>query len=90
MDKATIDRFITESKNWKYQNKALEKEFVFKDFYEAIKFVNKVAEIAELRQHHPDIKILYNKVCLSTYSHETGEISDSDFELVTALDLIKV
>ena len=51
----------------------------FKDFKEAMKFVNKVAEIADKEDHHPDFKIVYNKVWLDLSTHSIGGLSENDF-----------
>lgn len=57
----------------------LRRQFTFKDFKEAIQFVNKVAELAESEGHHPDITIFYNKVQLDLFTHAVGRLSDNDF-----------
>ncbi len=57
----------------------LRRQFTFKNFKEAIAFVNKVAELAESEGHHPDITIFYNKVQLDLFTHAVGGISENDF-----------
>jgi 4a-hydroxytetrahydrobiopterin dehydratase len=81
-----IKEMMFESKNWGNSNKKLEKTFKFKDFNDAIGFVNKVAKISETQNHHPDIEIKYNKVKLSITDHEKGEVSDKCYKLVKAID----
>lgn len=73
--------------NWDTSTDALRKTFTFHSFEEAIAFVNKVAEIAQLHNHHPDIDIRYNKVTLVTTSHDAGSrVTKKDVALATAID----
>jgi 4a-hydroxytetrahydrobiopterin dehydratase len=59
---------------WKNENNSLKQTFEFKDFKGAIDFVNKVADLAEKHDHHPDIFIQYNKVTLTLTTHHDGSI----------------
>jgi len=60
---------------------ALERTFELDSFAEAIAFVNKVAELAERENHHPDISVSYRKVTLRWTTHSAGGITDRDREL---------
>lgn len=60
--------------------------FKFKDFKEAMAFVNKVADLAESEGHHPDITIVYNKVNLDLFTHSVGGLSENDFILASKLN----
>jgi 4a-hydroxytetrahydrobiopterin dehydratase len=62
----------------------LEREFRFDDFAAAIAFVNRVAELAESENHHPDIDVRWNKVTLRWITHSAGGITDRDRELAGA------
>ena len=66
---------------WVVADGALEREFRFADFAEALAFVNRVAELAEEADHHPDIEIHWNRVRLRWWTHVTGTITDRDHEL---------
>jgi 4a-hydroxytetrahydrobiopterin dehydratase len=66
--------------------KKIERKFKFKDFKEAIKFVNKTADIAEEEQHHPDIKIFYNLVTITLWTHAVDGLSENDFILASKID----
>jgi 4a-hydroxytetrahydrobiopterin dehydratase len=79
---------LNESKGWSDSKQKLERTFKFKDFNESIDFVNKVSKIAEKQNHHPDIKINYNKVKLSITDHEKGGVSEKCHKLVKAIDKI--
>lgn len=64
----------------------LRRQFKFKDFMEAIDFVNKVAKIANEEGHHPDIYIFYNKVQLDLFTHAVGGLSENDFIMASKVD----
>ena len=66
---------------WAEVDDALEREFKFDDFVEAMAFVNRVAELAESEDHHPDIDIRWNRVTLRWSTHSAGGITDRDREL---------
>ena len=60
---------LAKVREWKMNGKAIEKEFKFKNFIQAMKFVNWVAELAEAESHHPDISIHYNQVRFTVWTH---------------------
>lgn len=60
---------------------ALERTFSFGGFREELAFVNRVGELAEAENHHPDIAIHYNRVTLRWWTHTAGGITDRDREL---------
>jgi len=57
----------------------LEREFKFKNFVEALAFTNKVGEVAEAENHHPDIYLSWGKVRISLWTHKIGGLSENDF-----------
>jgi 4a-hydroxytetrahydrobiopterin dehydratase len=66
---------------WSETDGALERVFRFGDFTQAMAFVNRVAELAQSEDHHPDIAIHYNRVVLRWSTHSAGAITDRDREL---------
>ena len=63
------------------------RDFKFKDFAEAMSFVNRVAEAAEQRNHHPDILIHgWNNVRLTLSTHSEGGVTDADHALAQQID----
>lgn len=78
--------------DWDEADNALRKTFTFRDFKGALAFVNKVGEIAERLQHHPDICMRdYNKVSISTTTHDDGNtITAKDRELIELVDSIGI
>jgi 4a-hydroxytetrahydrobiopterin dehydratase len=67
--------------NWGEVDGALQREFRFANFVDALAFVNRVGELAEAENHHPDIAIHYNVVTLRWWTHTAGGITDRDREL---------
>jgi len=72
---------IVEEKKIKYQ-------FKFKDFAEAMDFINKVAEILEKENHHPDMCIYYNKVNITLWTHFISGLHENDFILAAKIEKI--
>jgi 4a-hydroxytetrahydrobiopterin dehydratase len=64
----------------------LEKEYRFKDFREALAFTNKVGDVAEAQQHHPDIFLAWGKVKLTIWTHKINGLTESDFILAAKAD----
>jgi 4a-hydroxytetrahydrobiopterin dehydratase len=73
--------------DWSQRPDALEKDFEFKDFAQAIAFVNRVAEVAEEANHHPDILVHgRNKVRLTLSTPSEGGLTDADHALARRID----
>lgn len=66
---------------WTEVDGALERTFQFDSFVEALAFVNRVGELAESEDHHPDIAINYSRVTLRWWTHTAGGITDRDRDL---------
>ena len=63
---------------WSEVDSALERTFQLESFVEALAFVNRVGDLAEAENHHPDIAIHYNRVTLRWWTHTAGGITDRD------------
>ncbi len=81
-----IDAHLKVVPAWKVDSGELTRTFSFKDFREALEFVNKVGELAEGAGHHPDIDIRYNRVRLALVTHDAGGLTAKDFDLASAVD----
>lgn len=68
--------------------KAIQKKFTFGNFKEALAFVNRVGELAEQSDHHPDITITYSKVLVTLSTHSAGGLTNKDFELAGHIEKI--
>lgn len=77
-----IDELVAVSEGWKTNQKSLTKIYTFADFKEAVSFVNRMAEIAESIDHHPDILISYRTVQLTLTTHSSGGITAMDSEFI--------
>lgn len=76
-----------EGSQWTRQGDEIVRERTFDDFAAAIVFVNRVAEVAEEANHHPDILLHgWNKVRLSLTNHSAGGLTEADFEMAKRLD----
>jgi len=76
------------SAEWKIaaDNKSLAREFHFKDFYRTMSFVNALAHIANIEDHHPDLEVGYN-YCRARYStHAINGLSENDFICAAKID----
>lgn len=84
--KNEIEERLKSLQGWKRDDNEIEKKYQFGDFAEAMAFVNRVAEAAEAADHHPDIKISYNKVKMSLSTHSEGGVTDKDLSLAAQID----
>ena len=81
-------RLVDVPAGWAEVDGALEREFSFDGFPEAVAFVNRVAELAEAERHHPDIALSYRTVTLRWWTHSAGGVTPRDRELaVRSADL---
>ena len=65
---------------WTLDGDAIRKQFTFKDFVEAMEFVNCIAPKAQAADHHPDILINYKRVTLTYSTHSEGGLTAKDFD----------
>lgn len=74
---------------WEIENeKKIRRVFSFKNFKEAMVFVNKVAKLAEAEVHHPDITIHYNKVTIELWTHAIRGLSENDFIVAAKIEAL--
>ena len=74
---------------WSQRPDALEHDFEFDDFAGAMAFVDRVAEVAEEANHHPDILVHgWNKVRLTLSTHSEGGLTDADHALARRIDAL--
>ena len=90
LNKSEVERLLAEVPGWTLAGKWITKEFKFKNFVEAMKFVNRVAEVAEAEGHHPDIHIHYNLVRFDTWTHAIDGLSENDFILAAKINSLHV
>jgi 4a-hydroxytetrahydrobiopterin dehydratase len=83
-----VSRRLAGLKGWTLAGNAIQKQFTFANFKEAMFFVNGVAAVAENSGHHPDMTINYNRVTLGLSTHDSGGITGKDFDLARRIEAI--
>jgi 4a-hydroxytetrahydrobiopterin dehydratase len=78
---AEIQQALQALPGWKKSGNAIERNFQFTNFLQAMDFVNQIAEAAEAVNHHPDIHISYNKVTMALVSHDSGGVTQRDVRM---------
>jgi 4a-hydroxytetrahydrobiopterin dehydratase len=74
------------TESWKEIDNSLQKTYQFSDFKEALNFINKVGDISESMNHHPEITNIYNKVTLKLKTHDKNQITDLDYQMAKKVD----
>ena len=77
---------VEHPEGWNEVRGALQRGFRFKDFAEAMAFVNRLAEASEAANHHPDITISWNEVTVRWWTHVKRAITDADVEMARRTD----
>ncbi len=74
---------------WRQEGEALVRDYEFKDFAEAMAYVNRVADLAEEVNHHPDILVHgWNQVRLTLTTHSAGGLTENDHEMARRIDAL--
>jgi 4a-hydroxytetrahydrobiopterin dehydratase len=71
---------------WERHGSSIRRSYKFPDFKAAMAFANRVAELAEAQDHHPDMLVQYGQVTLTLTSHDTGGLTARDFRLAQTID----
>lgn len=80
-----IQAQLSQLQGWTLDGKTIKCDRRFKDFIEAINFVNRLVDPAEAAGHHPDIFISYNRVTVSLTTHDAGGLTSNDFSLAKTI-----
>lgn len=83
-----IQSKLDQRPEWTQVGDTIQSVRTFKNFIQAIDFVNKLVEPAEAAGHHPDITISYNRVTLNLTTHDAGGLTEQDFALADVLSKI--
>jgi len=86
LSRAEAEQRIKGLNGWSLEGDAMKKQYTFKDFPEAIAFVNRLAPEAEAADHHPDILINYKRVTLTYSTHSEGGLTTRDFDSAATAD----
>ena len=81
-----VQAALNKLEGWSLKDRAIGKQYTWPSFPDAIKFVNRVADLAEQADHHPDILINYRRVTLTLSTHSEGGITQKDFDLAQRIE----
>ena len=82
-----IDQYLELVQGWTRSGQMIEKTFTFRNFREALSFFNKVAEVAEEEDHHPDMGIYqWRRVRLSLTTHAAHGLTENDFVMAAKIE----
>ncbi len=81
-----IKNSLKELDGWKVEGKFLRKKFKFENFAESLEFVNKIGEIAEEADHHPDITFGWGYANIELTTHDTGGLTHNDFDVAEKIE----
>lgn len=84
-DEQILD-LLAQTPGWQISENHIERTFRFANFVEAMKFANRIAEIAEAENHHPDLHISWGKVHVELSTHSIGGLSANDFILAAKIN----
>jgi len=86
LSKEEINKHIDFLEEWQLDGDAIRREWIFKDFLEAMDFINTIAAIAENHNHHPEINNVYNRVSLRFNTHDAGGITEKDINIAKEIN----
>ena len=81
-----VDAALPDLNGWERSDGALRRSVKFPAFLDGIDAVRRVAEVAEQKDHHPDIDIRWRTVTVALVTHSAGGITDQDLEMAKAID----
>ena len=84
-----IDSALQSLPQWRREGNAIAREFRFGSFREAIAFIVRIAFEAEQRDHHPELRNVYNRVTVRLSTHDAGGVTEKDVELARAIEGIR-
>lgn len=85
----TIQAALTSLTDWRFQDNAIRREYIFSSFTEAIGFITEMAFACEKENHHPELLNVYNKVHILLRTHDAGnKVTEKDLNLAKAIENI--
>jgi 4a-hydroxytetrahydrobiopterin dehydratase len=85
LDAAQVAALLPQVPGWEAREERLLRRFMFRDFVTAMRFVNRMAEVAEAEGHHPDFTVHYRQVDVVIWTHAVGGLSENDFILAAKI-----
>jgi len=86
LSKAEIELQLSALPGWEFADGAINHTYKFSNYYETIAFVNTLANIAHLHDHHPDLFVSYKHCTVALSTHEVQGISENDFIIAALAD----
>ena len=92
LTRSQAESYLSSLQGWALRGdgKAIGKEYKFKNFKEVITFFNQIAQVSEQENHHPDLKIGYNRVGVELSTHALNGLSENDFILAAKFDHCRI
>lgn len=86
LNTASINGWLKEHGGWKRKSNRLVKDFALGSFRDSIVFVNRIATLADVADHHPDIEVRFDKVRITLSTHDAGGITQKDLKMAEQID----
>lgn len=87
LSKEEIEKELQKAPGWEYKDDKISKQFEFKDFMDALNFINKLAPFCEENDHHPDMHIFYSKILFELQRFDVGgKVTDKDFKIAHEIE----
>lgn len=83
-----ITKLLNQLDGWRQHDKVIERTFEFKNHYQTIAFVNAVAWLSHRTDHHPDLKVGFNKCQVEYSTHAINGLSENDFICAAKVDVL--
>ena len=86
-----IEELMPDVTGWRLEDKKIRREFIYKNFVQAVDFINRIADVAEYEDHHPDLHLVgYRNVAVEIWTHAVGGLTENDFILAAKIDQLPV
>ena len=91
LSRAEVEAYLGQVHGWTLSDSGREirREFRFENFHETMAFVNAVAWIAHVEDHHPDLEVGYNRCVVRWSTHSVGGLSENDFIGAARVDALR-
>lgn len=88
LSQTEADRLMQQLEGWRQSGNLIGKTYHFKNYYQAIAFVNAIAWMAHREDHHPDLKVTFNSCMVEYSTHAIGGLSENDFICAAKVDAL--
>ncbi len=84
-----IEGRLAKLEGWTREDRFISRTFKFPSFREAVEFINRVADLAEEADHHPDLYNIWRTVTLKYTTHDAGGLTDRDFRMAERINALE-